>query len=70
MFVDNYLDGGYHVNSVHPALASVLQYSEYRTECFAQTSLQSSPMRAGGRRVGGRHPDRTTGRATRGRSRT
>ncbi|MGZ3444322.1 MAG: aromatic ring-hydroxylating oxygenase subunit alpha [Myxococcaceae bacterium] len=47
VFVDNYLDGGYHVNSVHPALGSVLQYSDYRTECFAQTSLQSSPLRSG-----------------------
>jgi choline monooxygenase len=47
VFVDNYLDGGYHVNSVHPALGSVLQYSEYRTECFERTSLQSSPIRAG-----------------------
>ena len=47
VFVDNYLDGGYHVNSVHPALGSVLQYSEYRTECFAATSLQSSPLRTG-----------------------
>ncbi len=47
VFVDNYLDGGYHVNSVHPALGSVLQYSEYRTECFAATSLQSSPLRSG-----------------------
>ena len=47
VFVDNYLDGGYHVNSVHPALGSVLQYAEYRTECFERTSLQSSPMRTG-----------------------
>jgi len=47
VFVDNYLDGGYHVNSVHPALGSVLQYSEYRTECFERTSLQSSPLRDG-----------------------
>ena len=47
VFVDNYLDGGYHVNSVHPALASVLQYAEYRTECFERTSVQSSPLRAG-----------------------
>ena len=47
VFVDNYLDGGYHVNSVHPALGSVLQYSEYRTECFERTSLQSSPLRTG-----------------------
>ncbi len=46
VFVDNYLDGGYHVNSVHPALGSVLQYSEYRTEVFAAASLQSSPIRA------------------------
>lgn len=46
VFVDNYLDGGYHVNSVHPALGSVLQYSEYRTECFGATSLQSSPLRS------------------------
>jgi choline monooxygenase len=45
VFVDNYLDGGYHVNTVHPTLAGVLQYSEYRTECFATTSLQSSPLR-------------------------
>jgi len=47
VFVDNYLDGGYHVNSIHPALGSVLQYSEYRTECFERTSLQSSPLHAG-----------------------
>lgn len=46
VFVDNYLDGGYHVNTVHPALAGVLQYSEYRTECLGLTSLQSSPLRA------------------------
>ncbi|HUM10107.1 MAG TPA: aromatic ring-hydroxylating dioxygenase subunit alpha [Myxococcaceae bacterium] len=46
VFVDNYLDGGYHVNSVHPALGSVLQYSEYRTEVFATASLQSSPLRS------------------------
>src|SRR5262249_30580700 len=47
VFVDNYLDGGYHVNTVHPVLGSVLQYSEYRTECFECTSLQSSPLRPG-----------------------
>src|SRR5262249_36441796 len=32
VFVDNYLDGGYHVNTVHPGLAGVLDYSQYRTE--------------------------------------
>src|SRR5262249_35641219 len=46
VFVDNYLDGGYHVNSVHPTLGSVLEDSEYRTEGFERTSLQSSPLRA------------------------
>jgi len=47
VFVDNYLDGGYHVNSVHPALGSVLRYSDYRTEVFAASSVQSSPLRSG-----------------------
>jgi choline monooxygenase len=46
VFVDNYLDGGYHVNTVHPSLAGVLQYAQYKTECFARTSLQTSPLRA------------------------
>jgi choline monooxygenase len=45
VFVDNYLDGGYHVNTVHPSLAGVLQYSEYQTECFGFSSLQTSPLR-------------------------
>lgn len=45
VFVDNYLDGGYHVNTVHPALAGVLDYAQYRTEVFDSTSVQSSPLR-------------------------
>jgi choline monooxygenase len=45
VFVDNYLDGGYHVNTVHPALAGVLQYADYRTTCFDHTSIQASPLR-------------------------
>lgn len=44
LFVDNYLDGGYHVNTVHPELAGMLDYSQYRTETFEWTSLQSSPL--------------------------
>src|SRR5262249_44099849 len=31
VYVDNYLDGGYHVNMVHPGLAGVLDYTHYRT---------------------------------------
>lgn len=45
VFVDNFLDGGYHVNAVHPSLAGVLDYKNYKTECFDWTSLQSSPMK-------------------------
>jgi choline monooxygenase len=45
VFVDNYLDGGYHVNTVHPGLASVLDYSKYRTENAGRTSVQISPLK-------------------------
>ena len=48
VYVDNYLDGGYHVNTVHPGLAGVLDYREYRTEVFGHTSLQSSPLKPAG----------------------
>ncbi len=44
VFVDNYLDGGYHVNTLHPALAGVIDYSQYRTEIFDHCSLQTSPL--------------------------
>jgi choline monooxygenase len=44
VYVDNYLDGGYHVNSVHPGLAGMLDYSQYRTETFARTSVQTTPL--------------------------
>lgn len=45
VFVDNYLDGGYHVNTLHRSLAGVLDYKSYRTEVFGHSSVQSSPMR-------------------------
>lgn len=48
VFVDNYLDGGYHVPHLHPALDSVLAYTEYTIENFARSCLQSSPIEAGG----------------------
>lgn len=44
VYVDNYLDGGYHVNTVHPELAGMLDYSQYRTETFDKTSVQTSPL--------------------------
>src|SRR2546423_8309055 len=44
VFVDNYLDGGYHVPHLHKGLDSVLDYSKYTIENGARYCLQSSPM--------------------------
>ena len=48
VFVDNYLDGGYHVPHLHKGLDSVLDYSLYTIENGDRFCLQSSPMVAGG----------------------
>lgn len=45
VFVDNYLDGGYHINTIHPGLAGVLDYSQYKTTMLGNTSLQTGPIR-------------------------
>ena len=44
VFVDNYLDGGYHVPHLHKGLDSVLEYSEYTITNGERYCLQSSPM--------------------------
>ena len=44
VFVDNYLDGGYHVPHLHKGLDSVLDYSEYTIANGERYCLQSSPM--------------------------
>lgn len=44
VFVDNYLDGGYHVPHLHKGLDSVLDYSQYTIENGERHCLQSSPM--------------------------
>jgi len=44
VFVDNYLDGGYHVPHLHKALNSVLEYKQYTIENEDRYCLQSSPM--------------------------
>ena len=44
VFVDNYLDGGYHVPYLHKGLNSVLDYKQYAIECEDRYCLQSSPM--------------------------
>ena len=47
VFVDNYLDGGYHVPHLHKGLDSVLNYSNYSIEDSEHFCLQSSPMAEG-----------------------
>jgi choline monooxygenase len=48
VFVDNYLDGGYHVPYLHKGLDSVLDYSNYTIETGGRFCLQSSPVVAKG----------------------
>lgn len=48
VFVDNYLDGGYHVPHLHKGLNSVLDYSEYIIETQDRFCLQSSPVHPSG----------------------
>lgn len=44
VFIDNYLDGGYHVPHLHGGLNSVLDYSKYTIEIGERCCLQSSPI--------------------------
>ena len=44
VYIDNYLDGGYHVPHLHKGLNSVLDYTEYTIENDGRYCLQSSPM--------------------------
>jgi choline monooxygenase len=46
VFVDNYLDGGYHVPHIHGGLSSVLDNSKYKIETGGRFCLQSSPIAA------------------------
>jgi choline monooxygenase len=53
VFVDNYLDGGYHVPYLHKGLNAVLDFQAYTIESFERACLQSSPVvDAGGVRTG------------------
>ncbi len=47
VFVDNYLDGGYHIPFLHRGLNSILPFGEYTIECMDRFCLQSSPIEAG-----------------------
>ena len=48
VFVDNYLDGGYHVPHLHKGLDSVLDYRDYTIENGLRYCLQSSPIVSAG----------------------
>jgi choline monooxygenase len=60
VFVDNYLDGGYHVPHLHKGLSSVLDYKGYTIENEDRHCLQSTlPVRrakATGRGISGNIP--------------
>jgi choline monooxygenase len=45
VYVDNYLDGGYHVPHLHPSLSSILAYTDYTIESFDRFCLQASPIK-------------------------
>jgi len=49
VFVDNYLDGGYHVPHLHKALDAQLDYPNYTIENGARFCLQASPTSDGRR---------------------
>src|SRR5713226_52741 len=59
VFIDNYLDGGYHVPHLHKGLNSVLDYKQYTIENEDRYCLQSSPMVAS-------NEDAATGAARKG----
>ena len=56
VYVDNYLDGGYHIPHMHPSLDAQLDMSGYRTELHARYSIQTCPPsdRSEGVRIGER----------------
>jgi choline monooxygenase len=48
VYVDNYLDGGYHIPYLHKGLDSVLDYRNYTIETGERFCLQASPVMAMG----------------------
>jgi choline monooxygenase len=48
VYVDNYLDGGYHVPHAHKGLSSVVEYTKYTIENFERACRQSSPLDSSG----------------------
>lgn len=42
VYVDNYLDGGYHIPHMHPSLDAQIDMASYRTELFGEFSVQTA----------------------------
>ena len=53
VYVDNYLDGGYHVPHAHKSLSSVIEYTKYTIENLERACLQSSPLSSGKKSASG-----------------
>jgi choline monooxygenase len=53
VFSDNYLDGGYHVEVLHGALAGELDLGSYSTRTFGRYSLQTCRGGGDSERIGG-----------------
>ncbi|MEE9269499.1 MAG: aromatic ring-hydroxylating dioxygenase subunit alpha [Candidatus Krumholzibacteria bacterium] len=66
VYIDNYLDGGYHVAYLHKGLAEQLDLASYGTRVFERFSIQSGsaaeptaePKKAGPARAGGDFAER------------
>ncbi|MBI3925148.1 MAG: aromatic ring-hydroxylating dioxygenase subunit alpha [Armatimonadetes bacterium] len=52
VYVDNYLDGGYHVDTLHRGLASQLDLSSYETRVEGRTCIQTVTSGGSGPEVG------------------
>jgi choline monooxygenase len=58
VYVDNYLDGGYHVSHLHKGLAGQLNLEGYKIENFANYTLQSCGGADGAQAVAGDFQER------------
>jgi len=52
VYVDNYLDGGYHIEHMHPSLDDQLSMDSYKTEVFDTYSIQGAGGAEGVGRIG------------------
>lgn len=47
VYIDNYLDGSYHVPHIHKGLSSIIDYKNYLIELGPRYCLQQSPLHSG-----------------------